>query len=159
MRKHDGQIDVPRDIALVTCRGLAKMYDLRFPLTSLRLMSEFDGDDARSVEANNTSGFNCRLKTGSSTELSSHSYGRAIDVNPLWNPMVITGKALPTGSEAYRVATDRSRTRQDVAGLWGEAGVLFGDDPISAHFRAAGWLWGGRWRSVHDYQHLSQTGR
>lgn len=40
-----------------------------------------------SVEDDNTSAFNCRLAEGSK-KYSKHSYGKAIDINPLENPYV-----------------------------------------------------------------------
>ncbi|MEM7275871.1 MAG: M15 family metallopeptidase [Actinomycetota bacterium] len=32
-------------------------------------------------------------------------------------------------------------------------------DVVVAAFDAIGWEWGGRWRSLVDYQHFSRTGR
>jgi hypothetical protein len=48
----------------------------------------YGGDDFRSIEADNTSAFNCRPATGS-THWSQHAYGRAIDVNPIENPWIV----------------------------------------------------------------------
>ena len=50
-------------------------------------VDRYGGDDFRSIEADNTSAFNCRAATGSS-HWSNHAYGRAIDVNPIENPYV-----------------------------------------------------------------------
>jgi hypothetical protein len=53
-------------------------------------VEKYDADDDRSMEANNTSAFNCRPITGG-TAWSNHSYGRAIDVNPVQNPYISRG--------------------------------------------------------------------
>ena len=47
----------------------------------------YGGSDFRSIEADNTSAFNCRYVDGT-TRWSNHAYGRAIDVNPIENPYV-----------------------------------------------------------------------
>src|SRR5579883_374716 len=57
-----------------------------FPVERMALVDEFAADDHRSMAANNTSGFNFRPNLTAPERLSWHSFGRAIDVNPLWNP-------------------------------------------------------------------------
>jgi hypothetical protein len=32
-------------------------------------------------------------------------------------------------------------------------------DRVVRAFRSVGWEWGGKWRSVRDYQHFSANGR
>ena len=63
------------------------LYDARYPIRSMRLIDDFDGDDEASMEADNTSCFNYRRKTGMKS-LSKHALGLAVDVNPLENPYV-----------------------------------------------------------------------
>ena len=58
-------------------------------------VEEYGGNDDLSMAANNTSAFNCRDVTGSPGRFSNHSWGRAIDINPLTNPMLLRGKILP----------------------------------------------------------------
>jgi hypothetical protein len=110
-------------------------------------VDRYGGDDFRSIEADNTSAFNCRAATGSS-RWSNHAYGLAIDVNPIENPYVSGGTSSHRASAAF---LNRSRRR---AGMAYEGGALV------AAFRAAGWGWGGSWSgSVRDYQHFSYNGR
>jgi D-alanyl-D-alanine carboxypeptidase-like protein len=99
------------------------------------------------MAANNTSAFNCRAVTGGSA-WSEHSYGWAIDVNPVQNPYVDSGGAVlpPEGSPFL----DRS---QKVEGLIHAGGT------VVRAFEAIGWGWGGRWEDPVDYQHFSLTGR
>lgn len=55
------------------------------------LIDEYNAEDNRSMEANNSSCFNFRLVPGT-RKLSNHSKGLAIDINPLYNPYVKTNK-------------------------------------------------------------------
>ena len=98
------------------------------------------------MAANNTSAFNCRPTTGGSS-WSEHSFGTAIDVNPLVNPYVRGAIVLPPEGAAY---SDRSL---DVSGM-----IHSGDKVVEA-FAAHGWVWGGTWSSPKDYQHFSTSGR
>ena len=98
------------------------------------------------MAANNTSAFNCRLAVGTA-HFSEHAFGRAVDLNPLQNPYVKGDEVLPPAGRAH---LDRlART----PGLVREGG------PAVRAFAAAGWSWGGRWRSLKDYQHFSRSGR
>nr|WP_231127486.1 M15 family metallopeptidase [Motilibacter aurantiacus] len=98
------------------------------------------------MAANNTSAYNCRKVAGTG-RWSEHSYGRAVDVNPVQNPYVKGRVVQPAAGRAY---VDRSR---DAAGL------LRAGEPAVEAFTARGWGWGGSWRSSKDYQHFSSTGR
>jgi D-alanyl-D-alanine carboxypeptidase len=107
----------------------------------------YGGDDFRSIEADNTSSFNCRPATGSS-HWSNHAYGRAIDVNPIENPYISGGSTSHRASVPY---LNRSRVRPGMAVA---GGVL-----VRA-FAAQGWGWGGSWSgSTQDTQHFSYNGR
>jgi hypothetical protein len=122
------------------------LYEVRFPIERMELIEQYGGDDDASMAANNTSAFNCRQVTGGSS-FSEHSYGHAIDINPLVNPYVRGSTVLPPAGAAY---TDRT---QDVTGM-----IHAGDEVVNA-FRGVGWEWGGAWTSLKDYQHFSATGR
>lgn len=81
-------------------------------------------------DANDTSGFYCRKDTLHSLEVSSHSYGLAIDINPPFNPAISNGKIEPiTGSEFL----DRSI---DHPGMIKEGNKIF------LIFTNHGWSWG-----------------
>ena len=122
-------------------------FQAHFPIERIEPVHLYGGDDDRSMEANNTSAFNCRLKT-SGTSYSEHSWGHAVDINPLRNPYVTgSGRVYPPEGAEY---VDRTR---DFPGKIDEDGVV-----VQA-FDAHGWGWGGRWNSSKDYQHFSATGR
>ena len=76
------------------------LYEARFPLQRMKLVSEYGGDDEKSMAANNTSGFNCRTVAGT-TRWSQHSFGAAIDLNPVQNPYVTAAGVSPTAGEKY----------------------------------------------------------
>ena len=67
-----------------------ELYESRYPIEKICLIDEYDADDEASMADNNTSCFNYRTVPGR-TKLSNHSYGYAIDINPLYNPYVRTG--------------------------------------------------------------------
>jgi hypothetical protein len=143
---HSGQLVANRDAAATLVSVFRRLYAARFPVRRMELVDRYGGDDYRSIEADNTSAFNCRAATGS-THWSQHAYGRAIDVNPIENPYVSGGTSSHSASSPY---LDRSRHRP---GMAFEGGLLV------ESFRAAGWGWGGTWRGIKDYQHFSATGR
>jgi hypothetical protein len=37
--------------------------------------------------------------------------------------------------------------------------MIVGGDPAVAAFTRIGWIWGGTWSSLKDYQHFSGNGR
>ena len=102
--------------------------------------------DYRSIEADNTSAFNCRRATGA-TRWSQHAYGRAVDVNTIENPYVYANGT--TTHAASRPFLDRANHR---------AGMAYGGGTLVEAFKQAGWGWGGDWPGPTDYQHFSANG-
>ena len=72
-----------------------KLYAAKFPLQRMELVSNYGGDDDKSMAANNSSGFNCRTVAGTD-RWSQHSFGAALDLNPIQNPYVTDSGVLPT---------------------------------------------------------------
>ncbi len=142
----DGEIVVHRDVAEVVVQGFQAAYDARFPFTSIKPIRGFGGKDDLSMEANNTSAFNCRKIKG--TDIwSQHSTGRAIDINPKWNPWVKGDRVDPPSGLQWADRTDD------------HPGMLHVDSAMTRAFVDAGWGWGGTWTSRKDYQHFSESGR
>jgi hypothetical protein len=123
-----------------------QLYDARFPIRSMRPTADFGGSDPASMDADNTSGFNCRnaVAPGPPT-WSMHAYGEAIDVNTIENPYIESGTVMPDAGRAY---TDRQNVRP---------GMAVAGSTLNAAFDSVGWYWGGRWTDP-DYQHFSATG-
>ncbi len=145
-RVRTGRLIVHESLAREVLGVFRTLYEARFPIRRMVPVDAYGGSDFRSIEADNTSAFNCRYVEGTS-RWSEHAYGRAIDVNPIENPYVAGGRTSHRASVPY---VDRSPRR---SGMAYEGGVL-----VRA-FGAIGWGWGGRWTSVKDYQHFSTSGR
>ena len=148
-RPHRGSLVVAASSVEAMRGAFAALYAKRFPIRRMRLVDDYGASDYASIEADNTSAFNCRPATGSS-RFSEHAYGRAIDVNPIENPYVY-----PDGTTVHRASRpylDRARHRR---------GMAFRGGVLVKAFADAGWSWGGLWRppSGTDYQHFSSTGR
>ena len=79
---HRGELVVHRTAAPKIISVFRRAYNARFPIYRMRLVDDYRGSDDASMAANNTSAFNCRRVTGGSS-LSQHSYGTAIDLNPV----------------------------------------------------------------------------
>ena len=125
------------------------LYEAKYPIERMRLIDEYDGDDELSMRANNTSSFNFRKVSGTKS-LSKHAYGRAIDINPFYNPYVHTrgGKTLvePEGSAPW--ATNRTKARNKM--------VITPNDLCVKLFKQHGFRWGGDWKTMKDYQHFEK---
>ena len=146
-RVHRGELIVHRDHARRVLVVLGKLFKAGYPIQRLKVVDAYRADDDRSMAANNTSGFNCRRVSGSSS-WSEHAFGRAIDLNPLRNPYVTRGgRVSPPAGRPY---ANRARRA---------AGMIHANDLVVRAFAAAGWRWGGYWSGSRDYQHFSSTGR
>ncbi len=146
-RARTGRLVVHRDVAKPVLGVLRTLYRKRFPIRRMWLVDAYGASDFRSIEADNTSAFNCRYVDGT-TRWSEHAYGRAIDVNPIENPYVSS-----SGTTSHARSRPYLRRAPYRKGMAVEGGVL-----VRA-FDAAGFGWGGRWSSPKDYQHFSASGR
>jgi D-alanyl-D-alanine carboxypeptidase len=145
-RIHTGRLIVHRNVAQPIVGVFRSLYAARFPIRRMVPVDIYGGSDFRSIEADNTSAFNCRPVEGT-TRWSEHAYGRAIDVNPIENPYVSGGRTSHAASRPY---VDRARRRP---------GMAYQGGALVRAFDRIGWGWGGRWTSVEDYQHFSASGR
>jgi D-alanyl-D-alanine carboxypeptidase len=141
-----GRLIAHADVSRELVQVFRRLYAAHFPIRRMVPVDAYGASDFRSIEADNTSAFNCRYVEGTS-RWSEHAYGRALDVNPIENPYVSGGRTSHAASVPY---LDRSRHRP---GMAHEGGAL-----VRA-FDSIGWGWGGRWTSVKDYQHFSASGR
>lgn len=114
-----------------------------YPINSIRLVDDFDASDEASMQANNSSCFNYRTIAGSH-KLSRHAFGMAVDINPLQNPCVRGTRIRPSTATDY---VDRSKDFPH---------KIDDNDLCKKTFESHGFRWGGRWRSVKDYQHFEK---
>lgn len=141
-----GRLVVHADVADDLVGVFRGLYQARFPIASMLPAEHFGGDDDRSMAANNTVAFHCRNVAGTSV-WSEHATGRALDLNPLWNPWVRGHQVDP---EAGRPWADRSRQAP---------GMVHAGDAVVQAFAAIGWGWGGTWTRSQDHQHFSASGK
>ena len=146
-RDHAGTVIVHRDVARQLLAVLRRLYAEGFPIRRMTPVDAYGGSDFRSIEADNTSAFNCRYVDGT-TRWSEHAYGRAIDVNPIENPYVGS-----SGTSSHAASAPYVRRTPFRPGMAAEGHAL-----VRA-FDAVGWGWAGRWSGAKDYQHFSASGR
>jgi hypothetical protein len=139
-----GRLLVHRDLADEVVRLFQSLYQKGFQIERMVPIEEYGGNDEASMAANNTSAFNCRDATGKPGVFSNHSWGRAIDINPLTNPYVKGDQVLPPAGRMY---LDRTRAFP---------GSILKDGFVVREFERAGWIWGGRWTDRQDYQHFEK---
>jgi hypothetical protein len=145
-RIHKGQLVVDERLEGDVRKVFGVILETRFPIASVVPISHdrfhkngrFNSDGA-SMKSNNTSGFNYRRATGKKI-LSMHSYGYAIDINPMQNPYIKRHTVFPPGA-----IYDPSKP-----------GTLTRDCPVVKTFIRLGWTWGGNWKSLKDYQHFEK---
>ena len=141
-----GVLVVHEDVAPAVARIFRSLYRDGVPVRRIEPIEKYKGSDFDSIEADNTSAFNCRKATGSG-RWSNHAYGKAIDINPIENPWV------EPGGVVYHAASKPFVKRTPRPGVAVEGGAL-----VRA-FDREGWGWGGRWSGTKDYQHFSADGR
>lgn len=182
-RSHIGEMVVHSRLAGDVLDIFAGLYDNGFPIERMERIEKYDGDDDRSMAANNTSAFNCRDVSGRPGVLSRHSFGTAIDINPVQNPYLIPKRERlvqagwdgeeDRSSFLERIGYSKNSALLDFcckkhgncsvlppagAGFLGRSasvkGLIREGDPLVDIFKAKGFEWGGEWRNVLDYQHF-----
>jgi poly-gamma-glutamate synthesis protein (capsule biosynthesis protein) len=137
-----GELVVAAELASRTVELFRRLWQLGFPIRQLRLVDDFGASDDASMAADNSSGFNFRVISGTDT-LSQHALGRAIDINPVENPWRRPHRIEP---EAGRAFADRSLVRP---------GMIVRPGPVAAALDELDWEWGGDWRHAFDDHHLA----
>lgn len=136
---HRGQILVNKK----TSKDIVEIFNFikltRFPIAKVIPIVNYNWSDEASMNDNNTSGFNYRKVKGYKV-LSPHSYGLAIDINPLQNPH-IKGKKISPLLGKYDTKAP---------------GTILKSSELVSEFRKRGWQWGGSWKSSKDYQHFEK---
>lgn len=125
-----------------------ELYRNEYRIEKVKLIDEYDGDDNLSMADNNTSCFNYR-NVPESTSLSKHALGRAIDVNPLYNPYITYNEdgsenVLPENATDYADRSKKFPYKIDE------------NDLCYKLFTEHGFVWGGNWNSCKDYQHFQK---
>lgn len=140
---HDGELVAHKDVADELVEIFQELFDIGYPIEKMLLIDAYMANDDLSCEDNNTSCFCSRPVTGGQ-DWSLHSYGLAIDINPLLNPYKKGSQSEPHKD----LFLDRSLKCR---------GLITEEDPCYQAFTARGWKWGGHWqesRGYVDYQHF-----
>jgi D-alanyl-D-alanine carboxypeptidase len=146
---HQGPLIVNERVADDVLWVFRRLYRHRFPIKRIAIPHRWREPTRADYFSTSdvTGAFNCRPVTEGTT-LSQHSWGWAIDINPLQNPYVRSdGTVLSKPAKAY---LDRSQHMQ---------GMIHPADIVVRSFARIGWGWGGDWTTLKDYMHFSLTGR
>ena len=144
-KTHEGEMIVNAYIAKDVLTIFKKLYKHDYPIEKIRLVDEYGADDEKSMEDNNSSSFNFRF-ISHTTKVSKHGLGLAVDINTLYNPYTktVNGKQIiePVTAGAY---LDRSKDFPY---------KIDHDDLCYKLFTKRGFIWGGDWSDLKDYQHF-----
>ena len=144
---HTGRLVVNAAVTGKLIQVFRTLFAMRYPIRRMVPVDAYHGSDYASIQADNTSAFNCRDATGSSS-WSEHAYGLAVDLDPCQNPYVYAD-----GHEAHK------RCRKYVDRNLHGPGIIHAGDQVVRAFASVGWGWGGIWQGDRDYQHFSANGR
>lgn len=144
-----GELVCHKDVAADMVDIFRNLFRAKYPIERMVLIDNYDADDEKAMLANNTSCFNFRYVAGTKVP-SNHSWGKAIDVNPLYNPYVKkrkdgTLKVSPAAGRRYADRTKAFRCKIDR------------NDLCYKEFTSHGFVWGGSWKRSKDYQHFEKA--
>ncbi len=134
----EGQLVVHTEVAEEVQHIFKKLSEIQFPIQQVVPIVSYGWDDDASMASNNTSAFNYRAIAGTN-RLSNHSYGRAVDINPVQNPYTQRGGAVVPPGAQYD-PTKRGTITPEIALV----------------FKSYGWEWGGDWMERKDWQHFEK---
>ena len=142
-----GELIVNHQIADDILEIMKELFWSDYPIELMVLVDEYLADDDTSMSANNSSAFNYRMVSGTN-RLSNHSYGMAIDINPRYNPYIVTrnGKTMITPENGIPYADRESDFPYKIEE----------NDLCVKLFLEHGFTWGGSWRNSKDYQHFEK---
>lgn len=143
-----GEMICHKDVAKDLINIFRQLYEAKYPIERMQLIDDYNADDIISMNHNNTTCFNYRAVAGSK-KLSNHSMGKAVDINPLYNPYV---KRRADGS--YKISPETGRKYADRSRNFKYK--IDKDDLAYRLFTKYGFRWGGNYRSLKDYQHFEK---
>lgn len=158
----EGEIVVLDAVATRVLEIFKELFDYKFPIAQAKTIDQYGGQDKASMAANNTSAFNYRPIAGK-TFLSIHSYGLAIDINPIQNPCLAPQENItneeevlipcqPAKGQAY---LNRTKVRPGMAEqVLNETSKM----RVVELFQHHGFhVWGGNWNDPVDWQHFQPS--
>ena len=141
----EGELVVNVHIAEDVLAIFRELYEADYPIEKIRLVDEYNADDDLSMADNNTSCFNFRL-VAHTNNISKHGRGLAIDLNPRYNPYIVTVNGeLEITPENGKEYANRS----------GDFPYKIDENDLAYRlFTERGFAWGGAWKNEKDYQHF-----
>ena len=143
-----GEMVCHKDISTDLIDIFRNLFKAHYPIERMVLIDNYNADDETSMDANNTSCFNFRAVAGSK-RLSKHSLGKAIDINPLYNPYV---KKRTNGTLIVRPNSGKHYANRTADFSY----KITSNDLCYKEFTRHGFTWGGNWRTLKDYQHFEK---
>ncbi len=144
---NNGDLIVHKNVSNDVVKIFDDLFAIRYPVNKIIPIHYFNSSDFASIEADNTSAFNCRYATGESG-WSKHAYGKAIDINPIENPYVFRSGNTSHKNSVFFLKRVHDKNRKN-----DQAVLVNGDEAIKI-FAKYGWGWGGTWNGAKDYQHF-----
>ncbi|MHB8139520.1 MAG: M15 family metallopeptidase [Smithellaceae bacterium] len=138
---HQGQLIVDAELEDDVYEIFMLIEKLKFPVGKVIPIVAYHWEDGDSMADNNSSGFNFRVIEGTN-KLSLHSFGRAIDINPVQNPVIYPGSISAPAGASYRPQNN---------------GAFTSVHPVVHEFIQRGWHWGGNFEQPKDYHHFEKT--
>ena len=142
---HEGEMICNKYIADTLIKIFKKLYEEKYPIEKMFLIDEYDAEDEKAMEDNNSSCFNFRF-VSHTTKISKHGLGLAVDINTLYNPYIseVDGKIYiePKTAKEY-IERNKNFNYKIVK-----------NDLCYNLFIENGFEWGGDWIEKKDYQHF-----
>lgn len=141
----EGELVCNAKIADVLLGIFKDLYVAGYPIEKIRLIDEYDADDEKSMSDNNSSCFNFRFISHTTT-VSKHGAGLAVDINPRYNPYYKLVKGKPN-IEPFNGAAYLDRSKNFPY-------KIDHNDLAYKLFTSRGFEWGGDWNGAKDWQHF-----
>lgn len=130
---------------------------------------KYKGDDIRSIEDNNTSGFNYRNVEGTYI-LSTHALGFSLDINPKENPIAMDKEsvrkaksmmrknpnAFPPDSVEEILQKKTYTPGQNLKKFYKKIDTETSAQKVLELLRNLGFEWGGDWKTHKDFHHFQK---
>jgi hypothetical protein len=145
-----GDLIVHKDVAIEVSLIFEELFEIKYPIKQIAPIEKYNADDFESIEANNTSAFNCRMAEGNN-KYSKHAYGKAIDINPIENPYIY-----PNGTSSHKKSKEFIKREDKSDNTAQNKAMLLPFSKAVLIFKKYGWKWGGDWKVTKDYQHFQK---
>ena len=124
------------------------LYDAQYPIERMVLVDNYNADDNLALADNNSYGFN--LRGADLKKPSARASGRAICINPVYNPYVsVAENGMTTVSPKKGIAY---ANRDEIFPM-----MINESDLCYQQFIAHGFTWGGNWGTTKNYMYFEKT--